>query len=89
MMIDAMLDWEKKRQKYNLKSELFMTLYDALGWDVPDNEIPTVAEISHDIMTTERPVGPLDSRTIPTEGEFIECWEGEPIKELKFPEFNL
>ena len=89
MMIDAMIDWDKKRQKYNLKSELFMTLYDALGWEVKNEEISTIAEISHEVMTTERPVGPMDNRTIPTEGEFIEFWEGEKLEEHLYPEFSL
>ena len=89
MMNAALNDWEIQKKKYNLKSEVFLSFYDAIGWHVPEAEARTVAEISHEIMTTKRPVGPLDNRTIPTEGKFMHNWEGDKIKGYSWNELNL
>ena len=89
LMNQALVDWEEAKERYRLKTEVFLSLYDAIGWHVPDDEAKTVAEISHEIMSVKRPVGPLDSRTIPTEGKFMKYWEGPKDDRFFWPDLNL
>lgn len=76
MMLQTINDWGRIKAKYNLKTEMFLSLYDACGWHIPVAEAETMIQLSHELMTVNRPVGPLDPRTIPTEGEIQEYWEG-------------
>lgn len=89
LMMQTINDWVKYKSKYKFKTNMWLSLYDAGGWHIPENEIQNVAEITHEIMTTKRPVGPFDNRTIPTEGDFTEYWEGKHLKEYSFPELNV
>jgi DNA polymerase I-like protein with 3'-5' exonuclease and polymerase domains/uracil-DNA glycosylase len=88
MMNQTLIEWEQIKRKYNLKSNVFLSLYDAIGWHTPEKEAQTIAEISHEIMTLKRPVGPNDNHTIPTEGTFTHYWEG-PKADIFFPDLNL
>jgi uracil-DNA glycosylase len=85
MALQAIIDWDLIKRRYKLKSEIFLSLYDALGWHGPESEAQNLAEITHDLMTTNRPVGPLNPATIPTEGSFSHFWEGPSIKSITGP----
>lgn len=86
LMNQAMQDWAVLRKKYRLKSYAYATLYDNIGWVVFEDELQTVWDLSMEVMTTKRPVGPeigeipeLAHCFIPTEGEISKEWEGKPI----------
>jgi len=86
LMNQAMNDWTQIRQQRKLKSYAYATLYDNIGWVVYEDELQTVWDLSMEVMTEKRPVGPLkgdlpilNSWHIPTEGEISLAWDGEVI----------
>jgi len=87
MMNQAMNDWTQTRQRLNLKSYAYATLYDNIGWVVYEDELQKVWDLSMQIMTTKRPVGPsigdlpvLNNWKIPTEGDLSKSWDGVTTK---------
>jgi DNA polymerase I-like protein with 3'-5' exonuclease and polymerase domains len=87
MMNQAMNDWTQIRRKLNLKSYAYATLYDNIGWVVYEDELQKVWDLSMEVMTTNRPVGPnigelpiLSNWKIPTEGDLSKAWDGASTK---------
>lgn len=87
MMNQAMNDWTQLRRKLNLKSYAYATLYDNIGWVVYEDELQKVWDLSMEVMTTKRPVGPkvgdlpiLNNWKIPTEGDLSKSWDGASVK---------
>lgn len=87
LMNQAMGDWSRIRKAQNLKSYAYATLYDNIGWVVYEDEMQKVWDISQEIMTQNRPIGPIDgprkeltTRKIPTDGQISKGWEGETTK---------
>ena len=74
-MNQAMHEWTQRRKQLGLKTRAFYTLYDALGWHVPQDELQTVWTISAEVMTMNRPVLPDRPWTIPTDGKIRTNWE--------------
>jgi uracil-DNA glycosylase family 4 len=101
LMNQAMNDWTQIRRKRGLKSYAYATLYDNIGWVVYEDELQEVWDLSMEVMTTNRPVGPkvgdltiLNSWKIPTEGDLSKAWDGKSIKPEELgidphPEMNL
>jgi uracil-DNA glycosylase family 4 len=101
LMNQAMNDWTQIRQKRGLKSYAYATLYDNIGWVVYEDELQEVWDLSMEVMTTNRPVGPkngqlpiLNSWKIPTEGDLSKAWDGPSTKPEALgiephPEMNL
>jgi hypothetical protein len=82
-----MNDWTQIRREKSLKSYAYATLYDNIGWVVYEDELQTVWDLSMEVMTEKRPVGPeigplpiLNKWHIPTEGEISLAWDGDAIK---------
>ena len=93
-MNQAMAEWTRRRHQLKLKSRTFYTLYDALGWHCPVDELQTVWAISAEIMTKNRPVLPDRPWCIPTDGKIKTNWESGDIELEKFgvqddPDSNL
>lgn len=83
MMNQAMNDWTVSRKKLGLKSYAYATLYDNIGWVVYEDELQKVWDLSMEVMTTNRPVGPaigelpiLNNWKIPTDGDLSKSWDG-------------
>jgi len=101
LMNQAMNDWTQIRQKRGLKSYAYATLYDNIGWVVYEDELQEVWDLSMEVMTKNRPVGPavgdlpiLNSWKIPTEGDLSKAWDGPSTKPEDLgidphPEMNL
>jgi hypothetical protein len=94
IMNQAMAEWTRRRHQLKLKSRTFYTLYDALGWHCPVDELRTVWAISAEIMTKNRPVLPDRPWCIPTDGKIKTNWESGDIELEKFgvqdhPDSNL
>jgi uracil-DNA glycosylase family 4 len=101
LMNQAMNDWTQLRKAHCLKSYAYATLYDNIGWVVFEDELQKVWDLSMEVMTEKRPVGPaegslpiLHSWHIPTEGEISLAWDGEAISPQSLgiephPEKNL
>lgn len=86
LMNQAMFDWVERRKKHNLKSYAYATLYDNIGWVVYEEELQKVWDLSMEVMTQDRPVGPaigelpiLNTWHIPTEGDISTAWDGPSI----------
>jgi uracil-DNA glycosylase family 4 len=87
LMNQAMDDWVQIQEARNLKSRIYATNYDNLGWIVHEDELQEVWDISMEVMTEKRPAGPpagdlpaLENWHIPTEGELSQEWEGKKTK---------
>ena len=80
LMNQAMAEWKRRRTQAKLKSHLFYTLYDALGWHCPLDELQTVWTISAEIMTKERPALPDRPWCIPTDGKIKTNWESGDVE---------
>ena len=80
VMNQAMYEWTQRRRQLGLKSRAFYTLYDALGWHVPQAELQTVWTISGEVMTKNRPVLPDRPWCIPTDGKIKTNWESGDIE---------
>lgn len=87
MMNQAMNDWTQIRRDLKLKSYAYATLYDNIGWVVYEDELQKVWDLSMEVMTTKRPVGPkvgdlpiLNEWKIPTEGDLSKSWDGQSTK---------
>jgi uracil-DNA glycosylase family 4 len=101
LMNQAMNDWTEIRKRENLKSYAYATLYDNIGWVVYEDELQKVWDISQQVMTHNRPVGPvigdlpiLNDWRIPTEGDLSQSWDGKSTKPEDLgidphPEYNL
>lgn len=92
LMNQAMHAWTEFRKENDLKSWAYMTLYDALGWAVSLDEVDTVWNNSMRIMTSDRPICPVDGpnpkngkRFIPTDGKLSQGWDADTFKLDKFP----
>ena len=79
IMNQAMAEWSRRRNQLKLKSRTFYTLYDALGWHCPVDELQTVWNISAEVMTKNRPVLPDLPWCIPTDGKIKTNWESGDI----------
>jgi uracil-DNA glycosylase family 4 len=89
LMNQAMKDWVDSRQKYKFKSYSYATLYDNIGWVVYEDELQDIWDLSQEIMTYKRPVGPaivdhpehaiLNTWKIPTEGDISYGWDGKSL----------
>ena len=85
LMNHAMRDWAVLKPRYGIqKSYAQMTLYDAMGWVVHEDELQKVWDASAEIMTVNRPCGPpgsgLERCRIPTDGKFCRRWNGPELK---------
>jgi len=101
LMNQAMNDWTQIKKALKLKSYAYATLYDNIGWVVYEEELQKVWDLSMEVMTEHRPVGPssgplpiLNSWHIPTEGEISLAWDAAPIDPLSLgitlnPQKNL
>lgn len=84
LMNHAMRDWAVLKGRYGIKhSYAQMTLYDAMGWVVHEDELQKVWDASAEIMTLNRPCGPpgsgLERCRIPTDGKFCQRWNGPDL----------
>jgi uracil-DNA glycosylase family 4 len=84
LMNQAMHDWTVRREVEKLRSYSYSTLYDNIGWVVYEDELQKVWDISMEVMTAQRPVGPKDGEMpvlnkwhIPTEGALSKAWDGK------------
>jgi hypothetical protein len=84
LMNQAMNDWTIRRKALGLRSYAYATLYDNIGWVVYEDELQQVWDLSMEVMTQHRPVGPavgdlpiLNSWHVPTDGELSKAWSGE------------
>ena len=83
IMNQAMYDWSQRRKQLGLISRTFYTLYDALGFHCPAEELQTVWTISSEVMTKNRPVLPDRAWSIPTDGKIKTNWESGEIELAK------
>ena len=79
-MNQAMHEWSRRRHQLALKSKMFYTLYDALGWHCPAQELQTVWTISSEVMTKHRPLLPDRPWCIPTDGKIKTNWESGDVE---------
>ena len=79
LMNQAMAEWKRRKTQEKLKSHLFYTLYDALGWHCPIDELQQVWTISAEIMTKHRPALPDRPWCIPTDGKIKTNWESGDV----------
>lgn len=80
LMNQAMAHWTKERRRQKLRSYQFYTLYDAIGWVIPEDELQQTWDTSIQIMTAQRPIAPTGIAAkwlIPTDGKLSKCWSGE------------
>jgi uracil-DNA glycosylase family 4 len=101
LMNQAMYDWTVQKRLQKIRSYCYATLYDNLGWVVYEDELQKVWDVSQEIMTENRPVGPADGSRpqlakwrIPTDAKLTKGWDGKATKPSELgiqlhPEKNL